>query len=277
MKSSKVIMLSILLCVFLMFTGCGGDVENSDSSANTTSMGKEVSNDKSNGFKKIADMSEAWNDLYSKNERIINNYEGMPVIELASVGMGFISGIQYDLLNMDNKDGRFEGELLMAGYQGFVDKKGSKIVFGYDDVLDKDGFGPNNKAGDRMVENGLFLTDKEYYVSDSFTERNGVKTSRNYYEFKRLKDGSMICFELNASTNDFRGDENIRNNFVFIHLGDNICDFVIASAKTGTEFEKLSLVGKDNLTKEQVVEIAQNAGYTIEKNGGIKDGEFIVE
>ncbi|MDD3852975.1 MAG: hypothetical protein PHD40_04905, partial [Syntrophomonadaceae bacterium] len=267
----KLIFLSLFLCTALLIGGCGGgdakDVPaNSDKTQPTSSSSAEKS---SSGFTKISDMADAWNEAYGWHEKAINDYEGMPLLELASAGLTFVSGVQYDLLNLENKNGHFEGELMLAGYPAFLDKKGNQLTFGYDIVLEEDGFGPKQKTGDRKVENGTFQLDKEYYVADCYTERAGQKIERTYSEFLRLKDGSMMCFDMSGYTIDAKGDESTSNKAVFIKISKDKLDVVIGKATTGTEFKTLSLAGKKDLTKEQAIEIFETAGYAIETTGGV--------
>lgn len=75
-------------------------------------------------------------------------------MELTYPGLEFLTGVQYDLLNMDNKNGRFEGELFLAGFPAFIERGGDQLTFGYDFIRDEDGFSPSMKTGDRVVENG---------------------------------------------------------------------------------------------------------------------------
>jgi hypothetical protein len=222
-------------------------------------------------------MADAWNDLYKSNEAVINKYEGMPIMGLVTPPITFIAGVQFDLLNIDNKDGRIEGKLMFAGYNGFVEKAGAMITFGYDHKLEKNGFGPSAKAGDRNVENGSFAFDKEYYIAEMFTERTGRKISRSYHEFKRLGDKSIICLAFSGQTFNGKGDEDMSDEVVFLHNGKNQYDFVIAKGKTGPEFKSISFADTGDLTKEQAIGLFKTAGYTIDQSGGIKDGKLVVD
>jgi len=237
---SKSIILSVFLCATLLLSGCGSGDDSKDLPAGSTESKTISSSAKSSsGFSKISDMADAWNAAYELNEAAINDYEDMPILELVTPGTAFITGVQYELLNLDNKDGRFEGKLMMAGYPAFIEKDDKKLVFGYDYVRDKNGLAPSMLAGDRIVENGSFLMDKEYYSSEKFTERDGQKIDRNYSEFKRLKDGSMICFDISGSSLNSQGDAKIANKIIFIRTGQDRFEFVIGTAATGPEFAKL--------------------------------------
>jgi hypothetical protein len=273
-----------LLCVSLVFTACGGGkspqkpAEDSSSASQpaATASALEQAPAKS-GMQKIGDMADAWNELFKQNEAVINKYEGMPIMGLVTPATSFITDVQYDLLNLDNKDGRIEGKLMLAGYNGFVEKAGAMITFGYDNKLEKDGFGPTAKAGDRKVEIGSLALDKEHYISEMITERAGKKISRTYVEFKRLGDKSIICLDFSGQTINMRGDEDTSDEVIFLHNGRNQYDFVIANAKTGPEFKSISFADKGDLTKEQAIALFKTAGYTIDQSGGIKDGKLVID
>jgi hypothetical protein len=229
------------------------------------------------GMKKIGDMSEAWNALYKQNEKVINDYQGMPIMGLVTPALNLAVGVQFDLLNLGDRDGRFEGKLMLAGYPAFEEKAGPKITFGYDDTLQKDGFGPAAKAGDRVAASGSLALDTEHYVCETFTERAGRKVARSHTEFKRLADGSMICLDMNGHLFDMRGDENPGDEAIYLHNGPGRYDFVIARAKTGPEFKTLSFAGLGDLDKAQALELLKSSGYEIESSGGIQGGKLVVD
>jgi hypothetical protein len=191
--------------------------------------------------------------------------------------LAFASGVQYDMLNLQNSDGRFEGKLVLAGHNGFEEKKGAAITFGYDRTLEKNGFGPTAKAGDRLVENGSAELDKEFYRSEKYTERAGKKINRDYTEFKRLGDGSMICLAFNGHTINVRGDNEIGDEVIYLHNGKDQYDFVIGKGKLGPNFKTISFVDNGDLTKAQAIELFKKAGYTLDKVGGITDGKLALD
>ncbi len=231
----------------------------------------------SKGFQKISDVSEAWGALYKQNEKAINNYDAMPIMGLVTPPLTFLGSVQFDLLNTDNKDGRFEGTLMLAGYKGTMERAGSKITFGYDYTLEKDGFGPAAKKGDRNTQSGSLDLGKEHYVADDSTERAGRKISRSYTEFKRLGDGSMICLAISAHTINGRGDAETGSGAVYIHNGKDLFDFVTAKAALGPEFQKVSFADKGDLTKAQAIEAFKAAGFTIDQTGGVRDGKLYTD
>ncbi len=277
----RIIAFTVLLSVALFFIACGkGKSQQAPAeeaaSASQPAEPAAVAPSKA-GLQKIGDMSEAWSALYKQNEKAINDYEGMPIMGLVTPQLTFVASVQFDMLNMNNQDGRFEGKLMLAGYQGFVEKAGAKITFGYDDKLQKNGFGPNAKAGDRMAASGFLALDKEYYVCETYTERAGKKVVRDHTEFKRLADGSMICLDLSGQAFNMRGDEETSDKAIYLHNGTGRYDFVIAKGKTGPEFKSISFADAGDLTKEQALELFKAAGYTIETSGGIQGGKLAVD
>jgi hypothetical protein len=277
----RIMAFTVLLSVALVFIACGKGKSQQAPAGEAASASQPVkpaaAAQAGTGMVKIGDMQEAWGALYKQNEKAINDYEGMPIMGLVTPQLSFVASVQFDLMNLNNQDGRFEGKLMLAGYQGFVEKAGAKITFGYDDTLEKDGFGPNAKAGDRKAASGFLALDKEYYVCETYTERAGKKIVRDYTEFKRLADGSMVCLDLNGQVFNMRGDEDLSDNVTYLHNGPGRYDFVIAKGKTGPEFKNISFADAGDLTKEQALELFKAAGYMIETSGGIQGGKLVVD
>ena len=279
---NRTIGLYLLACVSLGLTACGGGDSSQKPAAATTSTAKPTVSTASpapakTGVQEIGDIFNAWNKLYKANEKVINGYEGMPIMELVTPGATFIGSIQYDMLNLEKKNGRFEGTLPLAGYQGFVERNGSKITFGSDRKLEKDGFGQLSKTGDRKVENGSVNLDQKYYIAENFTERAGKKIAREYDEFKMLGDGSMVCLVLNGTALNARGAEEIIDSVIYLHNGKDQYDFVLAKGKAGPEFKIISFADMGDLAKDKAIELFKASGYTIDKTGGIKDGKLVVD
>lgn len=275
----KTAALYLILCLALVISGCGGssNTGSTGDDAGKQSVGTKKADGSAANFNKISDFSEAWNDLYKQNEAVINKLDE-PIMELVTPGLEFITGVQYELLNMENKDGRFEGKLMMAGHPGFMEKKGSKMSFGYDFIRDEDGFGPTMKAGDRLVEDGNCDLGQGTYVTETFTERDGQKIERSYSEFKRLKNGEMICIRATGhSLNAVSAEEQLSNTCTYIKAGKNKYDFVIGKATQGPAFEKLFFIDKNNLSKNEARQMMEAAGYQIDKSGGIVKGVLVVD
>ncbi|MDY0297773.1 MAG: hypothetical protein RB296_10690 [Acidobacteriota bacterium] len=229
------------------------------------------------GFQSIADFSEAWNELFKQNESAINSFEGMPIMELITPQLTFVTSVQYDGLNLNHTAGRHEGKLILAGFDGFVEKTADKIVFGYDAVRDKDGMGSIAQKGDHLLHKGFLETDPGYYHAEEIVEREGKTISRSINEFKRLADGSMIALYISGKALNFRGDSDPRATIVFLHNGPQRYDFVIAKSEAGPEFVSMSFSDKGDLTRNQAMELFKNAGYTVEKTGGIRDGKLFTD
>ena len=225
----------------------------------------------------ISDMANVWNALYKQNEKVINEYEGMPIMGLVTPPLAFASAVQFDIMNPNRQDGRFENRMMMAGYQGNLQQAGNQLTFTYDDKLQKDGFGPAHKAGDRVFGSGSLALDSGYFIWETFSERAGKKLERHYTEFKRLGDGSMVCLALSGQLFGMRGDAENRSGAIYLHNGPGRYDFVIAKGQAGPEFQALSFAEKGDLTKEQAMELFKAAGYEIEKSGGILAGKLVLD
>ena len=280
----RIIALSVLLFVAVWTSGCGGKDASQAPAGEAAAPAKPAETAAapapergSKGFQKIGDYLDAWTALYNQNEAVINGYEGMPIMELVTPPTTFIGTVQYDLLNPMGKNGRFEGTMMLSGIKGFVEKSGSKITFGYDRILEKDGFGPLAKAGDHDFEKGSADLDQHHYKDESATERGGKVISRSANEFKQLADGSMICLVFNGQTINFRGDEETSDSVIYVHNGKGVYDFVVGKAKTGPGFAGFSFADKGDLTKEQALAELQAAGYAVDKSGGIKDGKLVLD
>ena len=161
-------------------------------------------------------------------------------------------------------------------YQGFVEKRGTKMTFGYDDLREKDGWSDSQKAGDRLVENGSFDLAKLDYIVEDYTEREGVKLERNYYEFKKLSDGSIICLSLSGQSMNSSGNGVLTNDAIYLHNGVGQYDFVVANAFVGPEFTSVNFATSD-MTKAQAIAAFKAAGYTITTSGGIKNGKLVLD
>lgn len=228
-------------------------------------------------MKKLGDFADAWTSRYQANEAVINAYEGMPMLELVTPALALAIGPQFDLLNPGGADGRFDGQLIVAGKKGFVEKKGSVLTFGYSHTLDKDGFGPTAKKGDVQILEGSAELAKGSISLRNRTERDGKKITASQTEYRLLPDGSMLCLSLNGHSLDGKGDPSKFSNFIFLHNGDKKYDFVVAKAELGPELPALSLAEKGDLDKAKAVALATESGFKVEKSGGITDGKLVLD
>ena len=87
----------------------------------------------------------------------------------------------------------------------------------------------------------------------------------------------MICLAFSGQLFNMRGDEDLSGNVIFLHNGAGRYDFVIAKAKTGPEFKAISFAEKGDLDKERAVVLFKEAGYTIDKSGGIQGGKLVLD
>jgi hypothetical protein len=228
-------------------------------------------------MKKLGDFVEAWTRRYQANEAVINAYEGMPIMELVTPALSLAIGPQFDLLNPGGADGRFDGQLIMAGKKGFIEKKGSSLTFGYSHTLDKDGFGPTAKKGDVQILEGSADLAKGSITLRNRTERDGKKITANQTEYRLLPDGGMLCLSLNGHAIDGKGDPSKFSNFIFLHNGDKKYDFVVAKAEFGPELPAVTLAEKGDLDKAKAAALATESGYKVEKAGGVVDGKLVLD
>jgi len=228
-------------------------------------------------MKKLGDFVEAWTSRYNKNEAAINAFEGMPVMELVTPAITLAIGPQFDLLNGSMADGRFEGQLVLAGKKGFIEKKGSALTFGYTHTLEKDGFGPTSKKGDVQTLNGSADLTQGTILFRQWTERGGKKITATQTEYRLLPDGSMICLSLNGHSIDGKGDPSKFSNFIFLHNGAGKYDFVVGKAELGPEFPSVTMAEKGDLDRTKAAALAKASGYAVEKIGGIVDGKLVLE
>ena len=298
------IVISVFLCMAMVFAGCsssskegdngkgnvvqdepkdgtgdnsGQKTDDADISKTPTEGATDTgeSNTTNNGtFKSITDIADYWNDLYTGNEAVINKME-IPMMELVTPAMTFVVGVQYELLNLTQADGRYDGELMLAGYPGFIEKKGAKLTFGYEDTLKENGFSPQMAKGDKLVENGNCDLDKGYYFADSYTERAGKKITHSTSEFQKESDGSMSSLTVQGETLNFKNEANVVTTYIFVRNGKNQYDFVIATSTVGTDYKELHL--EADMTKEKAVALFKASGATITKSGGIKDGAVHID
>ncbi len=228
-------------------------------------------------MKKLGDFVDAWTSRYQANEAVINAYEGMPMLELVTPALALAIGPQFDLLNPGGADGRFDGQLIMAGKKGFIEKKGAVLTFGYSQALDKDGFGPTAKKGDVQILEGSADLALGVITLRNRTERDGKKITASQTEYRLLPDGSMLCLALNGHSIDGKGDPSTYTSFIFLHNGDKKYDFVIARAELGPELPAMTLAEKGDLDKAKAAALATGSGFKVEKSGGVADGKLVLD
>lgn len=253
--------------------GLGEDAEESKTETDDESKSGESTVKASGEFENITKLSEYWSDLYATNETAVNGYVGLETLAILTPGLSLAIGCQYDILNLYNEDGHFEGNLLLAGYSAFADKKGSEITFGYDEAMEEDTF--SAKKGDRLVENGNCNLDKGYYFTDSHTDRGGDIIIRSTTEFMKYSDGSMSSMVIEGRNLNYYDEEELSTSYTFMWMSDGKLEYAVANTETGTDFDVIHL--EEGMTKEKAMELFEAAGATIAHSGGNKDGKFSLD
>ena len=222
----------------------------------------------------ITDYVDAWTTLYSIHEPTVNNYAGMPILDLVMVGLPMVNAIFYSLLDLDNKDGKFDGPIGFSGHDGYYHKSGNQIKFGSDFERDANGFTPNELEGDAVKTEGEFDIDRGYLMITDEVARKGISISRTLTEFIRFDDGSYICLYQVIGDYDTYGDVKKSNRVTFISMGEDHYDYVIGVGEFGMDGKLLSLFDVDNAV--DATELLKSNNYTIESFGGIENGVFEV-
>ena len=222
----------------------------------------------------ITDYVDAWTTLYSIHEPAVNNYAGMPILDLVMVGLPMANAVFYSLLDLDNKDGNFDGPIGFNGYEGYYHKSGTSVKFGSDYERDENGFTPNELEGDAVKTEGEFDADRGYLMINDEVAREGKSISRTYTEFLRFEDGSYICLYQVIGDYDTYGDVKKSNRVTFISMGEDHYDYVIGVGAFGMDGKLFSISDVDNAT--DAAELLKSNNYTIESYGGIENGVFEV-
>jgi hypothetical protein len=283
----KATVFTVVLCMLLAVFGCWPGLDSGTAGNGAVNPPAGTGNNDAPSlpeFTRLKDFYDAWNGFMDRHEAAINRYESPDGYAVTSprilllVDVDLLSGTSYDALNPGSLDGSFEGNLLLSGRPGFVENDGTEISFGSDYIRETDGFAPSMKAGDRLVEEGCCDLAGEAYQMETFTERGGQVIVRNYSEFKRLESREMMCLRITGhSLNQVSEEDELSNTCTFIKVGKDKLEFVIAKATCGPEFQKLSLLDKDDLLRDEVRELMEAAGYEIEETGGIADGVLFID
>lgn len=271
--------LSLILALILLagiITGCAGGksqtaAPSGDGSQSEAAGGTEQESPEGNKgktFSTLKDYVDAVTAIEGQHEAIINQYEGMPVLELPAAMLPIASVPIYEMHNLNNKDGRFEGVGFGSKIPEYIEKRGAQITFGKDGVRENDGFSPDDKKGDRVVENGSLDGERGSLRTEYFAERDGAKVYRCVTQ-SILVDGESVAilFQYGKS-----GDKS-KTTGVFISAGKENYDFVTATSGAGTDFDEILL---DFASTEKAVEAFEANGLTIEMTGGITNGKFEV-
>lgn len=292
MKKKWLWITAIVLLFAFPLTACGNGGEVNESVENTVDntvdntieeivetlevpkAGGDIGQIFSGKIDNLTEYTNAWNDLYSIHESTINAYTGMPIMSLAMVGLPLASSIFYSMLNPNNVDGDFSGNIWFAETEGFYNKSGDVAVFGQDWVRDADGAMSNEKIGDRVITDGLFDASKGYLKIEDSTMRADKTFSKITTEFIRSDDGSFVCLYQVSNDLDYDANENKINSLTFIAMGNDYYEFVTASGTVGVDGKVLTLT--EGMTVQEATAEFEDAGFTIDETGGIQNGIFVV-
>lgn len=292
-KKTLAILLVFVLCA-LALSGCApklpsgivGDILDSVSSAGNAGQGDADepsapaeggspagggASGESIGISAIAD---EWSRLSALHEGALNSYDNMNnlflPLQLVGPELTLAMCVQYDLLNVNNANGRFDGALMFNGQQAFVERTGMKLVFGSDHTVPEGSASGSQEPGDRLVEDGEADLAKLWLKSEGYTERGGAKITRSYIEVIKMSDGSMALISLSGSVDE---DGQQTAGAVFIRSGEDVYEYVVASSEAGVDFPLLSLGGGyDRAAAKSALE---GAGYTVTDSGAEVNGKLV--
>lgn len=242
----------------------------SSSDAGGSNSGSGKGSGKADSLQAYAD---EWDRISDLHEQAINDYEGV-IMELYTWLIPLTLAPVYETLNIDNKEGRHEGSLLLSGYPAFLEQKGNSFRFGYDAIRDQDGFAPGMKAGDRLLQEGSLEGDKGFLKIETRTERGGSVIEKVMGAYLISPQDTFLAIYQEANAIDIKGNENTKNTAVFLAMSEKEYNFVIAKGQSGTAFPEAAL--KESMSVQEAKELFIQAGYAIESSGGIIDGELIV-
>ncbi len=285
------IILTIIMTILVV--GCGGQTEDTsikDQDNQTqepvqeevdvqteTSVSESaiplLSQENSENAGTIQEFYDEFNAIQSIHEEAINSLD-YPIIELATFGLEFAFAPMYEILNMENKNGTFEGELILSGDKGYITKTNDIIEFGKDYIREEPGISPNDKVGDEVVEKGAYQADKGYIEIENSTSRADSPIYKCNFKLQRTKDGGFVGLRQSGSNFDLRGNDSRRNDVLFLITSENKYEFVLANGDTGANYE---LVDLKDYSLEQAKDVITQAGFKIDMTGEIKNGVLNVE
>lgn len=294
-RKTIALFLALALCA-LAFFGCApklptaaiGDILNNAASQGGSSSGEAPSSGgeagggstggsapSADGLKSITDIVNEWSRLSSLHEEAVNGYDNMDnmflPLQLVGPELTLAMLAQYDLLNINNDNGRFDGTLMLNGHPAFEERNGAKIVFGSDFTIPDDGNSYSYEPGDRLVENGEADLSKAWLKSEDTVEHDGTKISRNYIEIIKMSDGGMALLYFSGRVSD----NGPATDVVFLRASESAYEYVVASSQVGIEFDILSI--GNGFDKAQALSVLQGAGYTVTESGSDVNGKLVAD
>lgn len=197
----------------------------------------------------LTDFMDAFNDAIDPYEGPINHFE-TDDFSLFNVTMDYvipqlyISLIgKYDLLAVFGTE---EGEYRNA--------TGSVIAFGKEYVRAENGFSPNDKKGDKIVEKGSLDTGTNTLKLDEYVERDGKKVFRTVTEAVLLSDGSFIVQTLQAPHSKENISTKDAGKAYFMVFGNGRLEMIHAEFPYDFDFTYTSISGKAGITVEDMAD-----------------------
>ena len=282
-KKAPAILIALILCALMLF-GCAPKVPDAlineimenipsvtDENGSSSDAPSNQPSHSDTAIESLSNIVEMWTEASTAHSDAVSGYDNQenlflplqlvgPELTLAMIG-------QYDLLNIYNNDGRFEGELMFSGYKAFVEKSGPKIVFGSDNVVDEET--GSYEIGDRIVENGEADLNRVWIKSEEHVERDGATITHSYVEVLKMSDGSMALFSLSGNKDSGETDA------VFVHASQTVYEYVVATAQFGVDFDVLSL--GNGFDRAQARSFLEGAGYTVTAIGSDVKGKLVAD
>jgi hypothetical protein len=172
----------------------------------------------------------------------------------------FVSMSIYDALYFFGNEG---GE--------YKEINGDIIEFGKESTMEEDGFSPNDKQGDIVVEKGILDNSAKTLYFESYTERDGQKISRGISEVAALSDGTFVVQTL---TKNLIYDDRLedKGNAYFMVFDSNKLEVIKAAFTPDVNFTYDSIIGKGKMTVEDMAQ-----GYSPLRKMTVADGVASVE
>lgn len=176
-----------------------------------------------------------------------------PSLHLVTMGL-------YDSLEFFGYD---EGE--------YKEVTGNIVKYGKEFIRSEDGFSPNDKEGDLVVEKGILDTSARTLSYESYTKRDGELVTRAVTEVVALSDGTFVVQTISkAALYDDRLED--KGDAYFMVFDSNRLEVIKAKFSPDVNFNYNSIIGKGNMTVDDMAQ-----GYVLIRKMTVADGVANVE